>query len=166
MQRLHVASPPSLPTQAPDFNSGAVTARSEPRYRPSLAAGLRLSRGRAVGLQDYGCLVILQLGNACVGDFGVVEAELLQVRQALWLSHCCATPSGTNSDSVAGLCSAGRGEPESRASPHAGGHDNTENSEVESGPHWIVVVLIPVLVVVPETGVLAENLGGGRREVV
>ena len=30
--------PPSLPTPAPAFNSGAVTARSEPRYRPSLAA--------------------------------------------------------------------------------------------------------------------------------
>ena len=40
---------PSLPTPAPAFNSRAVTARSEPRYRPSLAAGLRLSRGRAVG---------------------------------------------------------------------------------------------------------------------
>ena len=38
----------SLPTPAPAFNSPAVTARPEPRYRPSLAAGLRLSRGRAV----------------------------------------------------------------------------------------------------------------------
>ncbi len=27
-----------LPTPAPAFNSPAVTARSEPRYRPSLAA--------------------------------------------------------------------------------------------------------------------------------
>ena len=44
--------------------SPAVTARSEPRYRPSLAAGLRLSRGRAVELRDDGYLEILHLGNA------------------------------------------------------------------------------------------------------
>ena len=35
---------PSLPTPAPAFNSPAVTARSEPRPHPSLAARLRLSR--------------------------------------------------------------------------------------------------------------------------
>ena len=46
-------------TPAPAFNSPAVTARSEPRYRPSLAAGLRLSRGRAVGYLDVGRGVVL-----------------------------------------------------------------------------------------------------------
>ena len=41
--QFRVQNHPSLPTPASAFNSGAVTARSEPRYRPSLAAGLRLS---------------------------------------------------------------------------------------------------------------------------
>ena len=52
--QFRVQNHPSLPTPASAFNSGAVTARSEPRDRPSLAAGLRLSRVRtkAVGYLD------------------------------------------------------------------------------------------------------------------
>jgi len=47
-------NPPSLPTPAPAFNSGAVTARSEPRYRPSLAAGIWLLGGRAMAVGYLG----------------------------------------------------------------------------------------------------------------